>query len=126
MSVESAAITAAILMGVVGVFQLTLAMGAPFGSMAWGGAHEGVLPRRLRIASAFAGLVVYPILILLVLRAGGVTTVGWDTGSPGMWALTGLFGLGTLANLASRSRAERWWAVVSLALAVCCAIIATG
>jgi hypothetical protein len=124
--VESAAIVAAVLMGVVGMFQLALASGAPLGSMAWGGAHVGVLPTRLRIASAFTGLVVYPILILLVLRAGRVTTVGWDTGNPGMWALTALFGLGTLANLASRSRAERWWAVMSFAIAVCCAIVAIG
>jgi len=124
--VSTAAVVAAALMGVVGIFQLSLALGAPLGSIAWGGAQRGVLPTRLRVASAFAGLVLYPILILLVLRAGEVTTIGWDTGSAGMWALTGLFGLGTLTNIASRSKPERWWALMSLAIAVCCALVATG
>ena len=36
----------------VAVFQLALAAGAPWGSSAWGGAHSGVLPVPLRVASA--------------------------------------------------------------------------
>ena len=36
----------------VAVFQLALAAGAPWGSMAWGGVHPGVLPAPLRVASA--------------------------------------------------------------------------
>jgi hypothetical protein len=51
------------LLVVVAVFQLALALGAPFGKAAWGGAHDGVLPPRLRAASAFVGLVVYSAVI---------------------------------------------------------------
>lgn len=43
-----------------------------------------------------------------------------------MWAFAGLFTLGAIANLVSRSSVERYWAVVSLALAVCCGIIAAA
>jgi hypothetical protein len=43
-----------------------------------------------------------------------------------MWVLTGFFAIGSVANFASRSKKERIWGLVSLAIAVCCAIIAIG
>ena len=114
------------LLVVIAAFQIALALGTPFGKAAWGGAHEGVLPARLRVASAIAGVVVYPTIIAVVLSASGL--IGADL-APGdgevtMWVLTGVFSVGAIANLASRSRVERWWSLVSLALALCCADIA--
>jgi hypothetical protein len=125
---ENAAIIAAGLMGVVAVFHVALALGAPAGYAAWGGWHQGVLPTRLRIASGLVGVLVYPGLMVFVLASAGVIEANWvpGTGKVGMWILTGLFVLGALANLASRSRRERWWAVVSLIIAICCAIVAAG
>jgi hypothetical protein len=38
-------------------FQLALALGAPWGAAAWGGANEGVLPTGLRVGSAVAVVV---------------------------------------------------------------------
>ena len=67
-----AAVAAAVLMGMVGLFQLALAAGAPWGEAAWGGRHEGTLPTGLRVASGVAGVAVYPYLILLVLGSAGV------------------------------------------------------
>jgi hypothetical protein len=123
-----AAIVAVILLAGVAVFQIALALGAPFGSAAWGGNHAGVLPGRLRIASLVAGLIVYPLLIVFVLASAEVLTADWvpGTGKAGMWILTGFFALGTVANFASRSKQERIWGPVSLAIAVCCAVIAIG
>lgn len=123
---ETAAIVAASLMGVVAVFQVALALGAPAGYAAWGGWHEGTLPTRLRIASGVVGIIVYPALMVFVLATAMVIEANWvpGTGKVGMWVLTGVFVAGTLANLASRSRRERYWGIVSLAIAVCCAIVA--
>jgi hypothetical protein len=123
---ETAAIVAAALMGIVAVFQLALALGAPAGFAAWGGWHEGVLPTRLRFASGFVGLIVYPALMVYVLATAGVIDATWvpARGSLGMWILTAVFTLGGFANLASRSRRERWWAIVAFAIAVCTAIVA--
>ncbi len=126
---ETAAIIAAALLGVVTVFQLALALGLPAAHASWGGRHDGKLPARLRVASAIAGLVVYPIIILIVLESGNVIDgpdLIPDVGSVGLWILTGLFALGALANFASRSKVERVWAPVSLAIAVCAAVVATG
>lgn len=123
---EAAAIIAAILMGAVAVFQIALALGAPARNAVWGGWHEGVLPTRLRIASGVVGVVVYPALAVFVLATAGVVDANWvpGTGKLGMWILTGLFTLGAVANFASRSKRERWWGFVSLAIAICCAVVA--
>jgi hypothetical protein len=71
--------------------------------------------------------VVYPVIALYVLASADLIALEWlPTGAMGMWVLTGFFTLGTVANLASRSKIERFWAPVSLAIAVCCAIVAIG
>jgi hypothetical protein len=107
-------------------FQLALAAGAPLGAAAWGGQHPGVLPRRLRIASAIAGLVVYPILLAFVLAAAGLMSDDWIPFDPAiaMWVLAAFFALGVIVNAISRSRPERIWAAVSGIAAVCCLVIA--
>lgn len=117
-------LVAAVLMGVIAVLQIAVALGAPLGRWSWGGQHEGVLPRRFRIASGFAGLVLYPALALMVLDSAGLVDSPLPSGSVAMWALTGFFGLGTVANALSRSKPERIWAPVSLTIAVCCAVLA--
>jgi hypothetical protein len=91
----------------VASFQVALALGAPWGKAAWGGAHRR-LPRRLRIASGFA-VVVWLVAALVVLARAGF---GWVSIPPGVarwgtWALFGALVLGTLMNLASRSGLER-------------------
>lgn len=121
-----AALVAVALLVVVAVFQLALALGAPWGAAAWGGQNPGVLPTRLRVASGVAGVVIYPLLIVLVLSAAGWVSIGPldDLGSLPMWMLAVLLGLGALANFASRSPRERIWGPVAGTVAVCCAILA--
>ena len=116
------------LLTVIAVFQMALALGAPYGKAAWGGAHDGVLPPRLRGASALVGLVVYPAIIAVVLSASGLIEADLvpGDGAMTMWVLTTIFLLGAIANLVSRSRLERWWAGVSLTLAFCCGGMALG
>lgn len=122
-----AAVLAVALVTIVGVFQLALALGAPLGKAAWGGRNEEVLPTRLRIASGLAAIVVYPFIAVYVLASADLLNLEWlPIGATGMWVLTGFFTLGTVANLASKSKIERVWAPVSLAIAICCAIVAVG
>lgn len=123
---EIAAVIAAVSLATIAVFQLALALGAPLGRAAWSGQHPGVLPVRLRLASAVAALV-YPLIIALVLSSAGLVGSGPGPGGPVvMWVLVGFFALGTLANAVSRSKPERIWAPVSLTISACCAVIATG
>jgi hypothetical protein len=123
----ASAIAIALLSSVV-IFQIALTLGAPWGRVAWGGQHEGVLPRRLRIASGITAFVVYPLIILTVLDADGALDWGplpADNASL-MWGFAALFAVGAAANLISRSPLERLWSPVSLGIAVCCAVIARG
>ena len=123
-----AAIVAVALLAVIAVFQVALALGAPWGYAAWGGRNPGVLPMHLRIASAVAGLVIYPLVILAVLLSAGLIEADWlpVDRALSMWSLAGVLALGALANFASRSPRERIWGPVALAVAVCCGIIALG
>lgn len=123
-----AAVLGVVLLVAVAVFQLALALGAPWGAAAWGGQNPGVLPRSLRIASGVAGVVVYPLLIALVLASAGVIDDGWlpVDGTIIMWALAVLLGIGAVMNFASRSHPERRWGAVALTIALCCVVIALG
>lgn len=125
-AMDLAAIVAVVLLTVVAIFQVALALGAPWGEAAWGGSHHGVLPNGFRVASAVAGVVVYPLIIAIVLTAAGLIDADWTpgAGAAGMWVLTGFFTLGAFANFASRSKKERIWGPVSLVIAVCCGFIA--
>ena len=125
---EAAAIIAAVPITVLGLFQLALAAGAPWGAAAYGGGWDGVLPRGIRINSLVFGLIVYPAILLYVLDAGSVLESSWLPGSRTlvMWICVAFFGLGTLANAASRSKVERIWAPMTLVIAVCCVILALG
>lgn len=123
---EVAAVVALVLVVVLVGFQLALALGVPWGAAAWGGAHEGVLPTGLRVASGVAGVVVYPAIGWLLAVAGGLVDPGWEAPVWALWVLVGFFGLGAVVNAISRSRPERIWAPVSLLLAITSAVIALG
>ena len=123
-----AAILAVVLLVGIAAFQLALALGAPWGAAAWGGQHPGVLPRRFRIASGVAAIVVYPLIIALVLAAAGMIGDGWlpVDATLIMWSLAGLLGVGAVMNFVSRSPPERRWGAVALTIALCCVVIALG
>ncbi len=111
----------------VAAFQLSLALGAPLGRAAYGGAHDR-LPPAFRTASALAtGF--WLIAALVILRRGGyrVQVVPERAASGGAWTLVGVLGLATLMNLASSSRWERYgWAPYSLALGGLTLVVARG
>ena len=126
-ALSAAGIVAVVLLAIVALFQMALALGAPWGRAAWGGRHDGILPPRFRLASGFAAVVVYPLIVLVILDASATVDISWLTPGPGVvWGLVALFTIGTLANLASPSKVERVWAPVSLGIVICCAIVATG
>jgi hypothetical protein len=123
----SAAALAAIGFVLLAGFQAALALGAPWGKAAWGGAHER-LPSRLRIASIFAAAVWLVAALVVLARAGfdrspfPLTAATWGT-----WVLFGALVVGTLMNLASRSRLERLIQTpVAAVLAILCLLVALG
>jgi hypothetical protein len=126
-AVRWAGAAAAIGFVLLATFQVALAVGAPWGKAAWGGAHTR-LPRGFRIASAFAAVFWIVAAFVLLARA----TYEWSPIPLGAarwltWVLFGLLVLGTLLNLASRSRWERLIQTPAAAvLAVLCFLVALG
>lgn len=121
-----AAVVACMLLGGLAVFQIALAAGAPVGHLAWGGKHR-VLPRGLRIGSALSVLLYGLFAWVIAAAAAGVDRFGdyVPPENPAIWVLTAYFGVGILANLASRSRPERFvMTPVAAVLCACCLVIA--
>ena len=106
-------------------FQVSLALGFPFGQAAWGGKHK-VLPRNLRIGSTVsAGIFVFASISVLE-RAGILSLLN----SPKLvtyvvWILVAFLGLSAIGNLASSSQLEkRIMAPLALTLSLMCLIVA--
>jgi hypothetical protein len=109
----------------VAFFQAALALGAPWGRAAWGGAHER-LPNGLRIASGFA-VVFWLVSGLVVLGRAGYdwSPIPMGVARWGTWVLFGMLVVGTVMNLASRSRLERLIQTpIAAVLSVLCLIVA--
>ena len=121
-----AAVAAAGFAGIAG-FEIALALGAPLGRAAFGGAHAD-LSTGLRIAAAFSACL-WLVAALVVLRRGGYdwSPIPARAAWYGTWVLVGLQALGALMNLASRSNWERFiWTPISLTMVALCIIVTRG
>lgn len=99
---------------VVAAFEVALALGAPWGRAAWGGAHGGELPAGLRVASALASVVWVGGTLLVVARGRGR---GGRVVRVVTWGLGGLLLVGAVMNFASSSPYERYgWGPLALLL----------
>ncbi len=92
----------AVFAGGVGLFQVALAAGAPWGAAAWGGANAGVLQVGLRVASGVSALVWAGVAAVSVGRVLG--SVGRRRLLLGVAAYSTL---GIALNAASPSQTER-------------------
>jgi hypothetical protein len=106
-------------------FQAALALGAPLGRAAWGGAYDGQLPVGLRIASGVA-VGVWVLAALIVLGRAGFRGVPLPYGVLrwGTWVLVVLLFVGALLNVASPSGWERFgWGAWALIEGVMCLFV---
>lgn len=105
--VRLSALLFCIILAGLGVLQVSLIFGAPFGHYAWGGQNE-VLPMSFRIGSLIS-LGVYALFALTLLQKARLIKVfkNQKLVTGGAWAIFGYSCLGILANAASRSSAER-------------------
>ncbi|GAA2041697.1 hypothetical protein GCM10009819_29700 [Agromyces tropicus] len=102
----AAATALTVVLALLAVFQLALALGAPLGRFAWGGAHR-VLPTTLRIGS-LVSIVIYTVIAVLALdRVGLIDVVPDAVAAVGMWVVFGYFVIGIVMNAISRSKPER-------------------
>jgi hypothetical protein len=105
------------LIAIVALFQLALAVGAPWGEFAMGGAFPGVFPPAMRVA-AFVQIVVLGVVALIVCVRAGLVLPRWQAASRWLtWAVVGLLAVGVVLNLITPSGMERLiWAPVAVLL----------
>jgi hypothetical protein len=106
-------------------FQLGLALGAPWGAYAMGGAVPGRLPPRLRIAVLVQALIVAG-LALVVLSDAELVPVSLPGDVPWLvWLAVGFSALSVVFNAITRSRVERrLWLPVAVAMLVSSLVVA--
>jgi hypothetical protein len=108
MGPDIAAMIFCLMLAALAVFQLALALGAPLGRFAWGGAHAR-LPANLRIGSAVA-ILIYALLAVIILERAGLTHIFPEPAiaSVGAWVVVAYLALGIPMNAISRSPPERF------------------
>jgi hypothetical protein len=123
--VALAASAYAVATGIVVVFQLALALGAPWGERAMGGRWSGTLPPAARVGAVVQAIVL-ALLALVVLDAAGVLDLGWTDALPWLpWVPVAVASLSAVMNAATRSPAERrTWLPVALVLLASSLIVA--
>ena len=120
-----AAIVYAITSIAVVVFQMALAVGAPWGAYAMGGAFPGQLPPALRVAAIVQAALLIGMAGVVLSRAE-VILPGWARASRWLrWFVVAFATLSLILNLITPSAGERAiWAPVAALLLISSAIVA--
>ena len=102
----------------ISLFQLALAVGRPWGTLAWGGRFPGKLPPRMRIASLASAFLLLGFGLIVCAKAGLVLPESAQLSALAVWGVVGYCALGVVANAATRSKWERivWLPFVVLML----------
>ena len=113
------------LQGVVILFQIALALGAPWGEYAMGGRFPGTYPTEMRIAAVVQAAILAGVAFIVALRGGLVR--GWRPAARWpIWLVVVLLGVGVVLNLITPSPLERLiWAPVAIVLFLCALRVAT-
>ena len=116
-SPEVAAWVFAGLTGVVMLFQLALALGAPWGAYAMGGKFPGVFPPQMRVA-AVVQIALLAAIAGVVLARAGLALPAWQATSQWLiWGVVAFSAVGVVLNLITPSRMERLiWAPLAILL----------
>ena len=125
-SILAALVFAIAAVGVV-AFQVALALGAPWGRYAMGGAFPGRLPPRMRVAAVVQAVLI-ALLAVAVLSAAGLVLPDLAVAFPWLvWVAVVVSALAVVLNAISRSAGERRiWVPVASVLFVSSLLVALG
>ena len=125
MNTEIAAYIFAFLMLLLVLFQLALAAGMPWGSLAMGGKFPGRFPVKLRIAAIVQATIAILFSLLVISRAGLLLPSWQESAGIFIWVVVGFSVLSTVMNIITPSKWERIiWAPVAVTLTICSLIVA--
>ncbi|WP_234572265.1 hypothetical protein [Rhodohalobacter sp. 614A] len=106
-------------------FQLLLALGFPYGKLAWGGFYE-ILPVSLRIGSGIA-VFVYSYGIIVLFESAQIIQLlnKPELVEYSVWIFSLQFGLSTIGNLQSKSEMEKK-IMTPIGILFCCLCLTVG
>lgn len=124
-SVQIAVYVFLVLQGALVLFQLALAAGAPWGSLAMGGRFPGRFPPAMRVA-AVVQVVLYVLMAAIIVSRAGVALPEWrEVSRVAVWVVVALMAAAVAMNVITPSKWERRiWAPVALALFACGLVVA--
>ena len=126
MNESQAAITFAILTGIVMIFQGCLALGLPWGKASMGGKYPGKYPPKMKVV-AIINMVILGLFAAIVLSKSDLLFPQLKPISNiGIWFVVAFMVIGTVLNTITRSKIERIWAPVALFQLITSLIIAIG
>ena len=122
---RAAALVYTVLSAGVIVFQIALALGAPWGEYAMAGAFPGQFPPEMRIGAVIQAILLAGFAIIVLTRAGMILTK-WVRASKWLiWIVVAFATLSFILNLITPSAGERAiWAPIAFLLMITCGIVA--
>jgi hypothetical protein len=126
MTTAAALLFTLVTVGVV-VFQLALALGAPWGEYAMGGRFPGTFPRAMRVSAVGQAVLLAALAVYMLSEAGLVLpslarTLPWL-----IWAVVAFSAVSLLLNAITPSAGERRiWVPVAIVMLVTSLIVALG
>ncbi len=116
-----------ILTAVGALFQVALALGAPWGDYTLGGRFPGQLPTKLRVAALGQVLIMFLFAFIVLVRAGLVSDALYAVSRVAIWFVVSFFVLGSVANLSTPSKGERLlWGPVNVLMLIMAIAVAVG
>lgn len=120
-----AAIIFTVLILFVIIFQLALALGAPWGEFAMGGKFPGKMPHKMRLTALVQIILLAFIALIVLVRADFVYKEYFEYSRTAIWGVVAFSLLGAILNTITPSKKERiLWAPVSIMLFICGVIVA--
>ena len=105
------------LCAIVALFQLALALGAPWGEYTMGGRFPGKLPLKMRVTALMQIVILLVMTLIVLIRSGWVLSQFYSIGKTGIWFVAAFFVLGSIVNILTPSKGERAiWAPVNILL----------
>lgn len=109
----------------VAIFQVALALGAPWGKLTWGGRFPGQLPGYMRGVAIISAVLLIACALVVVIRAGALLPEGQPVSRKLVWVVVAYCVLAVVANTFTPSRWERIvWLPVVLTMLICSLIVA--
>lgn len=94
------------MLGLLAIFQIVLAAGAPLGKFAWGGEHI-TLPLNLRFGAISAVLRYVFIVFIALDRSGTIVVLPGEFSFWVMWLIVAHLGFSVILSLLSKSKYEK-------------------